>query len=190
MNHIESLSSRLERFVETTGKLASWCLVLLVVIIIFDVITRRFLVLGSTKLQELEWHLHTILFCLTLGYGYLHDAHVRVDLVRERLSRRLQAAIEVAGIALLLMPFVLLMIYYTTDFAYRAYVEGEVSAAGTGLPYRWIIKSVIPIGFVVLLLSAIARLLTSIRDLIRPHRDPDSQSPDAHAGTPGPETEK
>lgn len=190
MNHIGSLSSRLERFVDRTGKLASWCLVLLVVIIIFDVITRRFLVLGSTKLQELEWHLHTILFCLTLGYGYIHDAHVRVDLVRERLSRRLQAAIEVAGIALLLMPFVLLMIYFTTDFAYRAYVEGEVSASGTGLPYRWIVKSAIPIGFVVLLLSAIARLLTAFHDLIRPHRDSDPKFPDAQADTAGTETER
>lgn len=188
MELLASLSNRLEQFVDRTGKLASWCLVFLVIIIIFDVITRRFLVLGSTKLQELEWHLHTILFCLTLGYGYIHNAHVRVDLVRERLSQKLQAVIEIAGIVVLLLPFVGLMIYYTSDFAYRAYVEGEVSAAGTGLPYRWIIKSVIPIGFVLLLMSAIARLLTSLQVLIRPSGNSDMTHQDAHMDRAGPDT--
>ncbi|MDE0718889.1 MAG: TRAP transporter small permease subunit, partial [Rhodospirillaceae bacterium] len=59
------------------------------IVIIFDVVSRRFFVLGSTKLQELEWHLHTVLFIFCLGYAFLPNAHVRIDLFRSRISNRL-----------------------------------------------------------------------------------------------------
>src|SRR5688500_1282504 len=78
---VERLSAALARIVTVVGRSAAWVVVLLCLITVFDVITRRFLVLGSIVLQELEWYLHTILFMLTIGFGYLADAHVRVDLV-------------------------------------------------------------------------------------------------------------
>ncbi len=166
MARLRRLADVLASFVDSLGRLSSWCFVALVGVIIFDVVTRRFLVLGSTKLQELEWHIHTLLFCLTLGFGYIRNTHVRVDIIRERLAPRTQAVIELMGIALLLLPFLVAMLYYGTDFAYRAFTEGEVSSAGTGLSHRWIVKAFIPLGFAVLLVAAIAKVLNCVHELL------------------------
>lgn len=160
------LAGVLSGFVERVGQLAAWSFLLLVGVVIFDVVTRRFLVLGSTKLQELEWHIHTFLFCFTLGAGYVRNVHVRVDLVRERLGPRSQALIEILGILFLLLPFLALMIHYGYAFALKAYVEGEVSSAGTGLGHRWVVKAFVPAGLCLLLLAAIARLLLAVDELL------------------------
>ena len=91
------ISEFLEKIVSIFGKFGSWLAIPLISIIIFDIITRRFFVLGSTKLQEMEWHLHTSLFLLVLGYAYLKDAHVRIEIVREKYSLKVKAVLETLG---------------------------------------------------------------------------------------------
>lgn len=165
MSTARGLAERLTGFVETVGRLSSWCFIALAGVIIFDVVSRRFFVLGSTKLQELEWHIHTFLFCFFLAAGYTRDSHVRVDLLRERFSARTKAIIEFGGICLLLIPFIVITTYYGIAFAHTAFVEGEVSAAGTGLGARWIVKSFVPLGLLLLLVAAVARALLCLRVL-------------------------
>ncbi len=150
------------------AKVAAWAGVALITVTIFDVVTRRFLVLGSTKLQELEWHFHVILFSLLLGYAYIKDAHVRIDLLRERLNERTQWWLELLGCVLFLLPFCSLVVYFSTDFAIRSFNQNEISASATGLTHRWIIKSFIPIGFALLGLAGLAVLLRKIVELFGP----------------------
>jgi TRAP-type mannitol/chloroaromatic compound transport system permease small subunit len=150
------ISEALDRVIIRIGKIAAWAGLALILVTIFDVVTRRFLVLGSTKLQEAEWHFHVILFAFCLGYAYLKDAHVRIDLVREKLSERTQWWIEVAGCLLFLLPFCIVVVWFGIDFVERAYDTNEVSASATGLTHRWIIKMTIPLGFSVLALAGIA----------------------------------
>ena len=90
MNGLLAISNYIDRLLTVVGRLAAWAGVVLVTVTVFDVITRRFFVLGSTKLQEFEWHAHTILFMFLLGYAYIKDTHVRIDLIRERLGERAQ----------------------------------------------------------------------------------------------------
>ncbi len=142
--------------------LAAWLVVPLVGVTLFDVITRRFFVLGSTKLQEMEWHLHTGLFLLCLAWGYLVDAHVRVDLVREKFAPRTKAWIELVGCVAFLLPYAALILYFGYDFVLVSFQQGEGSAATTGLPHRWIIKSTIVIGFVFVLGAGLAVLFRKI----------------------------
>ena len=168
MELLTKISNALDLIISKIAKVAAWAGVLLIAVTIFDVVTRRFFVLGSTKLQELEWHFHVILFALCLGFAYLKDSHVRIDLVREKLSERTQWWIELAGICLFLLPFCSLVIYFTFDFTVRSFDTNEISASATGLSHRWIIKSVIPIGFGLLALSGIAILLRKIVELFGP----------------------
>lgn len=168
MEVLVRVSEGLDRVIVKIGKVAAWAGLALILVTIFDVVTRRFFVLGSTKLQELEWHFHVILFALCLGYAYLKDAHVRIDLVRERLSQRTQWWIEIAGGLLFLLPFCGLVVYYGIDFTLRSYATSEVSASATGLTHRWVIKSIIPIGFTLLALSGIAILLRKTVELFGP----------------------
>lgn len=129
------------------------------VTILFDVIGRRFMNTGSVALQELEWHFHGALFLLCLGFTYMQDAHVRVDLLREKFSHKTNRLIEVLGCLFLLLPYCGVVIYFGIDFTLKSYLAGEMSATADGLPYRFIIKSFLPIGFFLLGLSAVSVLL-------------------------------
>lgn len=162
------VSEGLDRVIIKIGKLAAWAGLALISITIFDVVTRRFFVLGSTKLQEAEWHFHVILFAFCLGYAYLKDAHVRIDLVREKLSERTQWWIEIAGCLLFLLPYCAMVVYYGINFTERSFATSEVSASATGLSYRWAIKAAIPIGFTILGLAGIAVLLRKVVELFGP----------------------
>jgi TRAP-type mannitol/chloroaromatic compound transport system permease small subunit len=159
MQFLSKLADLFGRIVTGVGKAVTWLAFALIAVIMFDVVTRRFFVLGSTKLQELEWHIHTVLFMFCVGFAYVADAHVRIDLARERLSARTRCWIEFLGCLLFAIPYTALLFYLSIDFAYASFVQGEVSSAGTGLPHRWIIKALLSVGFVLLLLGALCVML-------------------------------
>lgn len=152
--------------VDFVGRYAAWLSIPLMGVIIFDVITRRFLVLGSTKLQEMEWHLHAMLFLLCLGFAYLRDAHVRIELIHEKMAPKTRHLVELGGTLLFLIPYCLIVIYWGIEYAQRSFRYNEVSAALTGLPFRWIIKSMVVAGFALLLSSGISVALKSLAGLL------------------------
>lgn len=122
----------------------------------------------STLLQELEWHFHTALFTLVLGYAYVNNRHVRVDLIREKLPIRRQAWIELFGCSLFMIPYCLVVIYFAAYYAYDSFVMDEISASLVGLSHRWVIKSVLLIGLIVAALSGIAVWLQTVLVLFGP----------------------
>ncbi|MDX1375204.1 MAG: TRAP transporter small permease subunit [Burkholderiales bacterium] len=171
------LAERLRKFVDAVGRWGSWLVVPMVLITVLDVVGRKiawlddegrlhglqiFLVRNigrifeSTMLQELEWHFHAALFALVLGYGYIHNSHVRVDLIRENLAFRKQAWLEFGGITLFLLPYMSVIIYFAWGYAVNSYEMGEISASTVGLTHRWIIKSVLVFGLIVAGIAGIA----------------------------------
>jgi len=152
-----TIARRLERAVSAVGRAGGWLGLVLIGVIVADVVLRRWFAVPSTKLQELEWHLHGALFLSALGYAYLKGAHVRIELVHERLSRRAQAWIELFGLLLALLPFCGAALWFGFDYAQRAFLVGESSPSPTGLPHRWIIKSVLVAGIGLLAAAGIAR---------------------------------
>jgi TRAP-type mannitol/chloroaromatic compound transport system permease small subunit len=168
MNYMFRLSNLLDRIVSMVGSAFAWLSIPLILVIVFDVITRRFFVLGSTKLQELEWHLHAILFFLCIGWAYIKNAHVRIELVYERLSRRAQLWVELLGCVFFLIPYCLIVLYHGVDWWGRSWAIGEVSDSATGLPYRWAIKAALPIGFIFIFLGAVTVLLRKVVELFGP----------------------
>ena len=162
LNKILYLSHTLEAIVKFFGKIGAWLSIPLIFIIIFDIITRRFFILGSTKIQELEWHLHTSIFLLALGFAYLKNSHVRIEIIREKYSPILKSIFEILGILFFLVPYTFMIIYYGFDFVSRSYNLNEVSSALTGLSHRWIIKSFIPLGMILLFLAGFSILIKNI----------------------------
>ena len=156
MRALARLGDGLARIAIVAGRVGSWACVPLVAFILVDVVSRRFFHSGSTTLQELEWHFHAFLFLSCLGYAYIRNAHVRIDLVREHLTERSRTILELAGFVLVLAPFCSLMIWYGVDIAWRAWQQGEGSPNPGGLPHWWIVKSAVPLGLLVLLLAGAA----------------------------------
>ncbi len=168
MHALLRLSEFLDKTVIWVGRAGAWMTIPLMIVIVFDVITRRFFVLGSTKLQEGEWHLHAILFLLCIGFTYIKDAHVRIDLVRERLSVTAQRWIELLGCLLFLIPYCLIVFWFALTFVESSWNVGEASDSATGLPYRWAIKAFLPLGFFVMLLAGITVALRKFIELFGP----------------------
>ena len=162
------ISDGLRAFVDFVGRWACWLILPLIVVTVFDVTARKMVwiqiwlvenlgrIFESTLLQELEWHFHTALFALVLGYGYIYNTHVRVDLVREHLSFRNKAWLELIGLTSFLLPYCAIMIYLAYVYAYDSFMISEISASQVGLSHRWIIKSVLVFGLVVAVISGIA----------------------------------
>lgn len=150
---------------------AALCGVMLFVlagVILYDVVGRRFFDTGSVLLQELEWHLHGAIAVLAFGYAYLKDAHVRIDVFAQNLQRPTRLKIEIAAILLFLVPFMTLVAIWGYDFAERAFVRGEGSTGGLGLPQRWIIKSAVPVSAVLAILGGLSVALRAAVALRRP----------------------
>ncbi|MEO8346428.1 MAG: TRAP transporter small permease subunit [Betaproteobacteria bacterium] len=186
MQGLLNISDALGRFVVRIGRFTSWSALVLVVVILFDVVSRRFFAVGSAQLQELEWHLHTILFMFCLGLGYVHNTHVRIEILSERLSERTRCWIELLGCVLFLIPFCLIVIYYGGELTHRSWLKSEISSSATGLPYRWLIKAVLPVGMAVLLAAAVSVLLRRIVMLARPELCPPARAESGHNGVGAP----
>lgn len=156
------LSQKIDNCLLIIGKYSAWCLFALTAVTLYDVVSRRIPALaffGSTGLQELEWHLHTILFAFLFAGVLVKDMNVRVDIFRERFPKRFNLHIELWGTILLALPYVLTVIYFGVLFVSIAFIAGEGSTSSHGLPYRWVIKSAIPLGMGLLLLAIISHVL-------------------------------
>ena len=170
----------LSTFSDRVGRWGSLLIIPLVLVTAWDIFARKLVwiqlwlidnvgsIFRSTILQEMEWHIHTGLFALVLGMGYVNNRHVRVDLLHERLTFRSRAWVEFLGCTLFLLPFCLLVIYFAFIYVYESFVIGEISASLVGLSHRWLIKSVLLIGLIVALLAGIAVWLETILVLFGP----------------------
>ena len=119
---------------------------------------------GSIGLQELEWHLFSIIFLIGAAYTLKHDEHVRLDILYQSkfLNDRSRAWVDVFGALFLLLPFCLLIIISAWPFISQAYIHNEASPDPGGLPARWLIKTIIPAGFCLLLLQAISEIIKKL----------------------------
>ena len=165
---LDKFSQNLSHFVNRVGKLSTFFIIPLVLITMWDVICRKLVwvqiwlvenlgrIFESTLLQELEWHFHTALFLMVLGYGFTHNRHVRVDFIRENLKFRNKVWIDFLGTTILMLPWICVLIYFSFIYVRESFIINEVSASLVGLSHRWVIKSFLIAGFLLSLLSGIA----------------------------------
>ncbi len=163
------MTAALIRIERAFGRVSGWVggfsavlLLLLLSNVSYDVVMRYVFNDVSIGMQELEWHLYSMIFLFGIAYTLSVDGHVRVDLVYERLSRRKRALIDILGTLLLLWPFCFLVTGYGIGFAHEAFQLGETSGDPGGLPYRWLIKAMIPVAFVCVLLSSVGFILHAL----------------------------
>jgi len=172
---LNTLIKRIGQLQNALGAISSFLLICLVTLMAFNVIARYALSASSIGLEELSWHLYAAIFLLGIPYALKSDAHVRVDLLFEKFSKKTQALIDLIGTLIFLIPMCLIIIWSGWNFTIAAYQLGsqpesisaffnqlttsgigEKSQDPGGLLNRWIIKGVIPFSFLCLLLSAIA----------------------------------
>ncbi len=157
----------LNAIVYKVGSALSWLSVLLIAIIVIQVFLRYLFGIIFIQIEELQWHLYAIIIMFGLSYAMVNHSHVRVDIARIHFSPNLQRKIEVLGIIFLMVPFIFIVIDFGFDLTMEALRVNERSDSPEGLPYRWIIKAVMPVSFILLLMACVSRVIRHVSYLMK-----------------------
>ncbi|MBP1849392.1 TRAP transporter small permease subunit [Rhizobium halophytocola] len=161
LNRLETVADHLDKCVEVVGRIAAWSGLLLVLVMANNVLLRYLFNTGSVALQELEWHLMSPLALLCIAYTVQQEGHVRVDVLYARFPASLRQAIDLFSTACVLI-FALVVVLLSWPYVMQSYRIGEGSPDPGGLPFRFVLKAMIPAGFGLLALQSMASLLRSV----------------------------
>jgi TRAP-type mannitol/chloroaromatic compound transport system permease small subunit len=173
------LSQLIDSVNEWIGKLIMWLVLGAVLISAGNASLRKAFNIGSNAWLEIQWYLFAAVFMLGVGYVMLRNAHVRIDFVSSKLSKRTNAIIDALGIVVFTIPLAIIMINLGWPLFERAWTTGEMSQNAGGL-IRWPVWMLLPLGFGILLLQAVSELIKRIAFLTghrsEPFSDADTRS--------------
>ena len=152
-----------DKFNKILGNLTAILMLLLMFNVFANVVLRYFFNTGSIALQEMQWHIFAVMFLFGISYALSHESHVRVDFIFDNLKPKSQALINLIGTIFFLIPFAILISYGSWEFVLDAYEVGEISEDPGGLTHRWIIKFMIPLSFLILIISSIGYISQNIK---------------------------
>jgi len=169
------LSALIDSCNEWIGKATMWLVLAAVVISSGNAVMRKAFDIGSNAYLEIQWYLFSAVFLLGSGYVWLRNAHVRIDFISSRLSKRTNTIIDILGIVVFIIPLSIILIDLSWPVFYRAWVSGEVSQNAGGL-IRWPVMLLIPVGFSILLVQTVSELIKRVAFLTGARSEPISES--------------
>ncbi|MGF1528278.1 MAG: TRAP transporter small permease subunit, partial [Candidatus Competibacterales bacterium] len=161
----------LELFLEGGGRLGAGLVIALVLLVSANVLLRYLFRIGSVWSQELEWHLLVPIALLGCCYTLAKGEHVRVDVLYERFPPKLKALVDLSA-ALVLLAVASLLIHFALPYVAQSYRTLEGSPDPGGLPARYLLKGLLPVGFALLWLQALALALRQGIALVEPPSPP------------------
>ena len=156
----EQLADGIDTFIDAVGRVTAWSSFALAAVMGGNVLLRYVFHTGTVWSQELEWHLMAPICLFGMSYALRHGEHVRVDVLFASFSPRSKNFVELMSSALL-MVISLIVIWLSISYVMQSWSVGEGSANPGGIPARYILKSLIPIGFALMLLQAFADAIRS-----------------------------
>lgn len=156
---------------EWIGKIVMWLVLAAVLISAGNAIVRKVFSTSSNAWLEIQWYLFAAVFMLGVGYVLLKNAHVRIDVIASRLSKRTNAIIDLVGLVVFTIPLAIILIDLSWPLFVRAYETGEMSANAGGL-IRWPVLLLMPVGFTILALQALSELIKRIAFLTGARSEP------------------
>ncbi|WP_114313125.1 TRAP transporter small permease subunit [Thermus caldifontis] len=176
MRFLLGLSRAIDTLTEAVGRVTVWLVLLVALVSAGNAIMRYGFNYSSNAYLEAQWYMFSLIFLLGGAYALKHNAHVRIDLVFGRFSKRTQAWIDVVGTVLFLLPMAVGVIYLSWPWAINSFLGKEMSPDVGGLP-RWPIKLALPLGFALLALQGISELIKRIAYLTG-HWQPVEEEPE------------
>lgn len=173
MDFLLSFSRLIDALNEAVGRLVSWLTLLMVVVGVYNAVTRKLsqtigVDLSSNTYIELQWYMFALVFMWGAAYTLKHNAHVRVDIIYSRLSDRGKAWVDVFGTVLFLLPFTAVVLWTAGPIVFESWKIHEMSPDPGGLP-RYPIKAALIVAFVLLFLQGLSDLIKRIA-LLTGHR--------------------
>jgi TRAP-type mannitol/chloroaromatic compound transport system permease small subunit len=168
---LKSLSLRIDRISELVGNAAAW-MALALVLLTFSIVMLRYLFqLGWIAMQESILYLHASLFLLGAAYTLKIDGHVRVDIFYRGFTAKQKALVDLLGSLLLLLPVCSFLLWASWDYVSIAWSIHEGSQESGGLPYVYLLKTLIPVAILLLILQGISQALSSLSTLASDESD-------------------
>ena len=155
----------------------AWINMLVMFTILIQVTLRYGFHAGEAWVDEFIWHLYAF-FMFGLSYAITTDSHIRVDIVHMKFTKKKQRIIEVLGIVFLIMPFTIIIFDHSVGWVHHSFMANEFSENTTGLPYRWVVKSLLPISLVLIFIASLSELIKNIVLLIHGENVTDNRSSD------------
>lgn len=156
------LEKAFDKFADFIGIITAIAMVLMILNVFYDVIMRYFFRSGSIGMQEMEWHLFSVIILLGVAYTLKEDGHVRVDVIYDRLTPKKKSMINMLGSIFFILPIAILVGISSIDNAVEAYQSMEQSGDPGGLPYRWIVKALIPLSFFLLIITTVGFFIKNL----------------------------
>lgn len=160
MTSAERLAALIDDFIDLVGRITAWSSFALAIVMGSNVLLRYGFNTGSVWSQELEWHLMAPICLFGMSYALRHGEHVRVDVLFASFSDRNKQLVELIT-ALISIAVCAIIIWLSWSYVAYSWNIGESSANPGGIPARYILKSLIPVGFTLLLLQSIAQAIHS-----------------------------
>ena len=155
-------AGRIDRLNAAIGRTAAW-LCLLVVLVQFAVVVLRYVFgIGSIWLTETIIYGHATLFMLAAAWTLREGGHVRVDVFYADAGPRRRALVDLCGALLLLLPFMLVLLWFALPYVTRSWTILETSRETSGLPAVFLLKTLIPLFAVMMALQGIAQTIRAI----------------------------
>jgi TRAP-type mannitol/chloroaromatic compound transport system permease small subunit len=161
MNALMALGRVIDAVNLFVGRAARWLIFASVLISAGNAIVRKAFNIGSNAFLEVQWYLFSYVFMLAVGYVFLKNAHVRIDFISSRLSKRTNAIIDAIGIVVFTIPLSIIMIRLGWPLFEQAWRTGEMSQNAGGL-IRWPVLLLVPLGFTILVTQAASELIKRI----------------------------
>lgn len=163
MRNLLKISGLIDALNERMGQLISWLVLAMVLLGVYNAITRKLsqtigVDLSSNTYIEAQWYMFSLVFLWGGAYALKHRAHVRVDILYSHVSDRAKAWIEIGGTIFFLMPLSVLLVYVSIPYAADSWGVWEQSPDPGGIP-RYLIKTAIPIAFVLVFVQGISELI-------------------------------
>jgi TRAP-type mannitol/chloroaromatic compound transport system permease small subunit len=155
------LAEQLEWWVRLIGRACSWLVLVIIVLMAINVLLRYSLSLGSVWAQELEWHLLVPLILLVMSWSVQSGESARIDIFYSDFTTVKKRRVDLLASFLTALVCVL-VIWFSLGYVAQSFSIMEGSPDPGGIPYRWVIKALIPLGFFILLMQSVASF---IRDL-------------------------
>jgi TRAP-type mannitol/chloroaromatic compound transport system permease small subunit len=177
LNPLLALSSLIDKLNEALGKFTMWLVLAAVLISAGNAVMRKAFDVGSNAFLEIQWYLFAGVFMLGVGHVFLKNAHVRIDFISSRLSKRTNAIIDIVGMVVFTVPLSIILIDLSWPVFQRAWDSGEMSQNAGGL-IRWPVFLLVPVGFSLLGLQCVSELIKRVAFLTGHRSEPFSESDD------------
>lgn len=155
---MSALRGGIESLIDVVGRATLWVALAMIALVAVNVLLRYAFSFGSVWAQELEWHLLAALILLGMSYALQRGENVRVDLFYAGFSARKKFIVDVVSV-LLILVIALIFIKLSLAYVAQAWAIGEKSPDPGGIPWRWAVKGLIPLGYALLALQSLGALL-------------------------------